>query len=117
MAAISSFASKDSNNTSFVSLKKQGKLAVLDYELINTRDNLSLVKINLMTGRHHQIRVQFASRGYPLYGDHKYNKDFINDSNTDIALVAKELIFKHPITGEELKFEIDLPKKYPYNLF
>ena len=66
---------------------------------------------------YHQIRVQFASRGFPLYGDHKYNKNFINDNKTDIALVAKELVFKHPVTKEELKFEIELPKKYPYSLF
>ena len=107
----------EKKNTSFVTSDKQGKLAVLNYELIKTVNNLSLVKINLQTGRHHQIRVQFASRGYPLYGDHKYNKDFINDNNTDIALVAKELGFIHPTTKEELKFEIDLPKKYPYSLF
>lgn len=115
---LTDYMIKDSkNNTSFVTNDKQGKLAMLDYQLIKTVDNLSLIKINLMTGRHHQIRVQFASRGYPLYGDHKYNKDFINDNNTDIALIAKELTFYHPITGKELKFEIELPKKYPYNLF
>lgn len=107
----------EKNNTSFVTNDKQGKLAILNYELVKSVNNLSLVKINLVTGRHHQIRVQFASRGYPLYGDHKYNKDFISDNNTDIALVAKKLEFMHPITNEELKFEIDLPKKYPYILF
>lgn len=107
----------EKNNTSVVTNDKQGKLAILNYELIKTVDNLSLVKINLVTGRHHQIRVQFASRGYPLYGDHKYNKEFINDNKTDIALVAKELEFTHPTTQEKLKFEIDLPKKYPYSLF
>ncbi len=107
----------EKNNTSVVTDDKQGKLAILNYELIKTVDNLSLVKINLVTGRHHQIRVQFASRGYPLYGDHKYNKEFINDNKTDIALVAKELEFTHPTTQEKLKFEIDLPKKYPYSLF
>ena len=107
----------EKNKISVVTNDKQGKLAVLNYELIKTVDNLSLVKINLVTGRHHQIRVQFASRGYPLYGDHKYNKEFINDNKTDIALIAKELEFKHPTTKEELKFEIELPKKYPYSLF
>ena len=107
----------EANNTSKVSDKSHGKLAILDYELLESKDNLSLVKINLLTGRHHQIRVQFASRGYPLYGDHKYNKDFINDNNTDIALVAKELSFIHPTTKEELNFKIELPKKYPYTLF
>ena len=107
----------EKKHMSFVGDNKQGKLAILNYELIKSVDNLSLVKIDLVTGRHHQIRVQFASRGYPLYGDHKYNKNFINDKNTDISLVAKELVFKHPITNQELKFEINLPKKYPYSLF
>ena len=107
----------EKKNISFVTTKNKGKEAILNYELVKTINNLSLVKINLLTGRHHQIRVQFASRGFPLYGDHRYNKKFIDDNNTDIALIAKELCFKHPTTGEELKFEIDLPKKYPYSLF
>lgn len=107
----------EKNNTSYMTTKDKGKLATLNYELIKAKDNLSLVKINLLTGRHHQIRVQFSSRNYPLYGDHKYNKHFINDSKTDIALIAKELSFYHPITKELLHFEITLPKKYPYTLF
>lgn len=107
----------EKNNTSYVTTKDKGKLSILDYELIKTINNLSLIKINLQTGRHHQIRVQFSSRGYPLYGDHKYNKHFINDNKEDIALIAKELSFYHPTTKELLQFKIDLPKKYPYNLF
>jgi len=52
-----------------------------------------------------------------LYGDHKYNKKFINDNHTDIALIAKDLSFYHPTTKELLQFNIPLPKKYPWNLF
>ena len=107
----------EKNNTSYVTTKDKGKLSILNYELIKTINNLSLIKINLQTGRHHQIRVQFSSRGYPLYGDHKYNKHFINDNKEDIALIAKELSFYHPTTKEQLQFKIDLPKKYPYTLF
>ena len=107
----------EKNNTSYVTTKDKGKLATLSYELIKTKDNLSLVKINLLTGRHHQIRVQFSERNYPLYGDHKYNKQFINDTKENIALIAKELSFYHPTTKELLYFEIPLPKKYPYTLF
>jgi len=110
-------AKNEIKNTSYVTDKNHGKEAILEYDVIETKDKLSLVRIELMTGRHHQIRVQFASRGYPLYGDHKYNKFFINDNKTDIALVAKELSFAHPVTNQILNFEIDLPKKYPYNLF
>jgi len=104
-------------NTSYVTNETKGKKSILEYTRISTKDNLSLVEINLLTGRHHQIRVQFSSNGYPLYGDHKYNKKFINDSKENIALIAKYLSFYHPTTKELLKFEIDLPKKYPYNLF
>lgn len=107
----------EKTNTSYITNEKNGKLSILDYTLIKSKNNLSLVKINLLTGRHHQIRVQFSSRHYPLYGDHKYNKNFIKDNKENIALIAKELSFYHPTTKELLHFEIDLPKKYPYDLF
>ena len=107
----------EKTNTSYVTTKDKGKLAKLTYQTINTKNNLSLVKINLETGRHHQIRVEFSHHGYPLYGDHKYNKNFIKDNKENIALIAKELSFYHPTTKELLHFEIDLPKKYPYDLF
>lgn len=107
----------EKTNTSYVTNKSDGKLSILDYTLVKTKNNLSLVKINLQTGRSHQIRVQFSSRNYPLYGDHKYNKNFIDNNKEDIALIAKELSFYHPTTKELLHFEIDLPKKYPYTLF
>ena len=112
------YLSKDEKtNTSYVTTEDKGKKSILDFETINKKDNLSLVKINLQTGRHHQIRVQFSHNKYPLYGDHKYNKNFIKDNKTNIALIAKKLEFYHPTTKELLKFEIDLPKKYPYTLF
>ena len=107
----------EKNNTSYVTTNDIGKESILKYTTIKTKDGLSLVKINLLTGRHHQIRVQFSSRNYPLYGDHRYNKKFINDNKENLALIAKELSFYHPITREPLHFEIDLPKKYPYTLF
>lgn len=102
-------------NITKVTTKELGKEAILNYELIKKIDNLNLVKINLITGRSHQIRVQFSSRNNPLYGDQKYNKNAI--PNTNIALFAKVLSFYHPITKEKLTFEIDLPKRYPFNIF
>jgi len=107
----------EKTNTSYITNDNKGKKSILEFKLLNKKDNLNLVKINLLTGRHHQIRVQFSHHGYPLYGDHKYNKKFINDKQTNIALIAKKLEFYHPITKEILQFEIDLPKKYPYTLF
>ena len=101
-------------NITKTTTKDKGKEAILTYQKIKTIDNLSLIKINLETGRPHQIRVQFSSRNNPLYGDKKYNKKTNNDN---IALFAKQLSFYHPITKELLSFELDLPKRYPFTLF
>ena len=98
---------------SFVSPK--GKIARLNYEVISIKENKTLVKINLETGRHHQIRVQFSHFGYPLYGDAKYNKKA--NLKDPVALFAKELSFYHPITKELLTFRLDLPKRYPFSIF
>ena len=102
-------------NISYVVDKTKGKESILNYNLVNYRDNFSLVEINLKTGRSHQIRVQFSSRGYPLVGDAKYNKN--HDGKTNVALFAKKLEFIHPVTKESLCFELELPKRYPFNLF
>lgn len=107
----------EKTNTSYVTTKQNGKKSILEYTVISKKNNLNLVKINLLTGRHHQIRVQFSHHKNPLYGDHKYNKNFIKDNKTNIALIAKKLEFYHPTSNELLTFEIDLPKNYPYTLF
>lgn len=107
----------EQTNISHVTNESNGKQSILEFKLLNTKDNLNLVRINLLTGRHHQIRVQFSHHGFPLYGDHKYNQKFMNDNKTNIALIAKQLSFYHPITKDLLTFEIELPKKYPYTLF
>lgn len=104
----------EKENKSYVTTKEKGKYSCLKYKLIDTKDNLSLVKINLITGRSHQIRVQFSTRGYPLVGDSKYGN---NPNNINIALFASSITFNHPTTKEELTFNIDLPKRYPFNLF
>ncbi len=103
----------EKNNITRVSDK--GKEAILDYELLDYKDNMSLVSINLKTGRSHQIRVQFSSRGLPLYGDQKYNKSA--KAKEQLALFSKKITFNHPITGEKLSFELDLPNRYPFSLY
>ena len=107
----------EKNNTSYITTKEKGKLSTLTYQVVKTVDNLNLVKINLLTGRHHQIRVQFSSRNNPLYGAHKYNPFVKSNNKSNIALIAKTLSFYHPTTLKLLTFDIDLPKKYPWNLF
>lgn len=88
--------------------KKNAKLASLDYEEItyNEVKNLSLLKINLHTGRHHQIRVQLSHFGHSIFGDQKYGT---RGKGKQIALWAYKLTIQHPITKEEMTFE-DLPE-------
>ena len=104
----------NSKNKSFVTTKEKGKYAKLEYTLLDTKDNLSLVEINLITGRSHQIRVQFSSRNHPLVGDSKYGE---NIDNINIALFAKSIRFTHPTTKEKLTFTLELPERYPFNIF
>ena len=103
------------NNISFVTDKNDGKLSKLCYELVDYKNGLSLVKIKLETGRSHQIRVQFSSRNLPLVGDAKYNRN--SDNKISIALFAYKLCFVHPVTKEQMCFELPLPKRYPFNCF
>ena len=105
------------NNMSYVTDKNKGKEARLKYKRIsyNKDNDYSLVEVFLYTGRSHQIRVQFASRGYPLVGDQKYGK--IRDNKTNIALFSHKLSFNHPTTKERLEFNLDIPKRYPFDLF
>jgi len=98
-----------------VFISEKGKDASLDYEVISKKDNLNLVKINLHTGRPHQIRIQFSSRENPLYGDQKYNKN--SKVGEQIALFASELEFIHPVTKEKMAFKIEKPKRYPFSIF
>ena len=88
--------------------KKNSKLAILDYEIItyNEVKNLSLVKIDLHTGRHHQIRVQLSHAGHSIFGDQKYGS---RGQGKQIALWAYELEIEHPITKEKLTLK-DLPE-------
>ncbi len=88
--------------------------AILDYEVLGSADELSLVKIYLQTGRTHQIRCQFSSRGLPLWGDKKYST--LPDDGP-IALWSHALHFAHPDTGEVLFFEQQPPAIQPWAIF
>lgn len=85
--------------------------AVLDYKVLNTAEDMSRVLIRLHTGRTHQIRVQFASRGMPLVGERKYSQ--LNDP-CEIALWSCRIAFKHPKTGEKMEFTHLPPEDYPW---
>ena len=88
--------------------EKNAKEAILDYEVVlyNEEINMSVVKVNLHTGRHHQIRVQFASRGHSLNGDQKYGT---RGRGKQLCLWAYKLSFMHPVTKELMEFK-SLPK-------
>ena len=86
--------------------------AALRYETLETRDGLSLVRVELLTGRSHQIRVQFASRKLPLLGDRRYG-----GGEGEIALWSSELRFLHPQDGAALRFTAPPPEKEPWTHF
>ena len=99
------------SNTSYVVSKdkKEAKFAKLDYEVLkyDKENNLSLLKIDLHTGRHHQIRVQLANIGHSIYGDQRYGT---RGKNKQIALWAYKLIIEHPTKKEKMEFK-DMPRK------
>lgn len=85
------------------------KRAELRYEVMGTVEEkrvLTLVKVWLITGRHHQIRAQFAGHGMPLWGDGRYNPEFAG-MREPIGLSACGLKVVHPVTGEEMRFEME----------
>jgi len=98
-----------------VKVDDNGKLSKLEFTKLKEKNMLSLIQIKLYTGRSHQIRVQLSYNGNPLYGDQKYNKNA--KVGEQLALFAKKIEFYHPTTNELMSFEIDLPNRYPFNLF
>ena len=106
------------NKSYVVKRERKGvKQARLQYEVLQTIEHegqrLSLLKIQLLTGRTHQIRVQFASRQMPLVGDRRYGSHIPADH---IQLCAARLNFSHPVTGEEMRFSYDPTDEF-YRLF
>ena len=88
--------------------------AILNYELLGRTPDFSKVRIELITGRTHQIRCQFSSRNLPLVGDRKYSE---NQDDCEIALWSSLLRFRHPKTNEELTFTAPPPDEFPWNQF
>lgn len=85
--------------------------ASLQYRVLKRKSGLSRVRIKLETGRTHQIRVQFASRGMPLVGERKYST---LEDPCEIALWSCRLAFAHPATGEKMEFTLQPPETYPW---
>ena len=82
-------------------ISPEGKEAILEYKVLKKEKNRTELRIVLHTGRYHQIRAQFSAIGCPILGDKKYGSQ--TPWKKGIALIAKELSFKHPVTQEELR--------------
>lgn len=85
--------------------------AVLNYRLVSRTEDLSKVQIELVTGRTHQIRAQFSSRGLPLVGDRKYSH---HEDDCEIALWSHRIAFNHPYTGKRMEFIREPAAVYPW---
>ena len=88
--------------------------AALSYRVLEYADGMSLVRVRLHTGRTHQIRVQFSSRGMPLVGERKYA---VLDDPCEIALWSAKIGFYHPETGEWAEFSKEPPAVFPWTEF
>lgn len=97
---------------------KNAKKAILRYEVldVNPAEDLSLLSVELETGRSHQIRIQLAEMGHPIYGDQKYGQKE-NQVGQQIALWASEISVKHPTKDEIVQIAATPPNEYPWNQF
>ena len=103
------------HNKSYVvqRMRKGVREATLDYTVLGTAEQLTLVKVRLHTGRTHQIRVQFSHRGLPLLGDIRYG----SKAPCSAALWSYHLSFTHPVTGKQVDVSCPPPAAYPWHLF
>ena len=107
--------SKEQRKTFVVNKPCRGSQeAVLDYRLLGSNGELSMVEINLITGRTHQIRAQFTHRRLPLVGDRKYGG---RDDGCDIALWSYSIGFTNPATGRFMTFKVKPPRAFPWTEF
>jgi 23S rRNA pseudouridine1911/1915/1917 synthase len=99
---VDKISKDEKTNNSYIDLEN-GKESKLIYKTLyyDKDKDLSLVDVDLMTGRHHQIRLQMSNRGFPLYGDQRYGLG----EKAQIALFAYKLKFIHPVTKEEMEFK------------
>lgn len=105
---------KQAKMTKVVSVPGKGvQEAILHYQVQNQTEDLSRVHIQLVTGRTHQIRVQFSSRELPLVGERKYA---VLEDPCEIALWSYRLAFTHPVTGEPMEFVKQPPSAYPWSI-
>ena len=110
IATIDAPIKRDPNNFNKMGVYEDGKAAITHLKVIKRYKDYTLVKLNLETGRTHQIRVHMAYIGFPVYNDPVYTKD--NTTEFGQFLHSKEITFTHPITKETMHFECELPKEF-----
>jgi 23S rRNA pseudouridine1911/1915/1917 synthase len=115
---LTNFLKKDEKNN-IVHICTQyedgAKEAILDYQVLESCDDISLVKVDLVTGRSHQIRVQLAGIGCPVYNDQKYGD---KKQKGNLALWAYSVKFNHPVSHERMTFKVIPPAdETPWNKF
>jgi len=93
-------------------VSKEGQRAITHYKVLKRLRGASLIELRLDTGRTHQIRVHMSYIGHPLVGDYLYNERYYDKENVRPLLHSKSLSFIHPITGENLYIECELPKDF-----
>ncbi len=109
---LTNYLVKDEKNKKAITVKdNEGQLAELDFETVASNDKYSLLKIQIKTGRFHQIRAQLANAGCPIVGDLKYGPPFPLPDKS-IALCASFLSFQTATTKETKEISIPLPKEW-----
>ncbi len=109
------FRDATKNKSYVVKRRRKGvREARLAYRVLEETEALTLVRVRLYTGRTHQIRVQFSSRGLPLLGDIRYGS---KDQGCTAALWSYRLALSHPLTGEKIDISQPPPGQYPWDLF
>jgi len=110
------YKNRDANIVNVVTDNQQkGKRAELSFAKLEESDDLHLLSVHLQTGRPHQIRVQLAHEGYPIWGDYKYGNN--QPDGRTMALRAVELVFKHPESNQHVHFELAPPSEHPWTKF
>lgn len=108
------YITRNGPTSHITSNRSRGKYAELHFKRLKFKDNISWVGVELLTGRHHQIRIQFAHRGHPLLGDFRYGSS-LKFPQRAIALHARSLTITHPIKKERLTFIADPAPFWPAN--
>jgi 23S rRNA pseudouridine1911/1915/1917 synthase len=109
---LKSYLIRDKDITKVDKQSPESKYAELTYQCIKSDGKNSLLKVQLVTGRKHQIRSQLSAIGYPIVGDIKYRAKSQLDNKGAIALICKSISFTHPTKKEPITLQVDLPKDW-----